>query len=401
MPEDATTQKPPHIGCPSCGSGAVDIFHRLDQIPVQSVLNIGTFDEAVAFPRGDIHLSFCSDCGFISNKAFEEGLMRYTTGYEATQSYSPTFTEFAKRQAQSLINKFDLYNKNLLEIGCGNGEFLQLLCELGNNRGTGFDPAYVEGRVTISDNTKVTFIKDYYSDAYAEHQADFLYCKMTLEHIHQTGAFIASVGRATRKHPETIVFFQVPDVTRILRDCAFEDIYYEHCSYFSPGSLSRLFKKSGFDVMELYTDYAEQYLIIVAQPTGNGLPNEMVDDNDLDTIKTYVAKFPDKFDRMMTHWHDKLQTIVQKKQRAVIWGSGSKGVAFLTTTGVKEAIQHAIDINPHRQGTYMAGTGHEIKGPGFLKDFKPDIVIVMNAVYKDEIQRDLARMNLKPTIWTL
>jgi len=123
--------------------------------------------------------------------------------------------------------------------------------------------------------------------------------------------------------------------------------------------------------------------------------------NDLDTIRAYVDQFPAKFDRMMTRWRDRLQTIVQKKQRAVIWGSGSKGVAFLTTTGIAESIRHAIDINPHRQGTFMAGTGHEIKGPTFLKSFQPDIVIVMNAVYKGEIQRDLAQMDLNPTIWTL
>ena len=401
MPQTKEAKKQPNTNCPSCGSESTAPFHQLDQIPVQSVLNIESYDEAVAFPRGDIHLSFCSDCGFISNKTFEPDLMRYTTGYEATQSYSPTFTEFAKRQAQSLIHKFALYEKDLLEIGCGNGEFLQLLCELGNNRGIGFDPAYVAGRVAFNDNTKVTFIKDYYSDAYAEYQADFLYCKMTLEHIHQTGDFIASVGRATRQHPDTTVLFQVPDVTRILRDCAFEDIYYEHCSYFSPGSLSRLFKQSGFDILELYTDYAEQYLIVVARPVRQQPPAQMVANNDLDTIKAYIDQFPQKFEHMMTRWQDRLQAIVQRKQRAVIWGSGSKGVAFLTTTGIGEAIRHAIDINPHRQGTFMAGTGHEIKGPAFLKSFQPDIVVVMNAVYKDEIQRDLAQMDLHPTIWTL
>ena len=29
------------------------------------------------------------------------------------------------------------------------------------------------------------------------------------------------------------MFFQVPDMSRVLRDLAFWDIYYEHCSYFT------------------------------------------------------------------------------------------------------------------------------------------------------------------------
>ena len=58
---------------------------------------------------------------------------------------------------------------------------------------------------------------------------------MTLEHIPATGDFVRmvrrAIGDAVRNRP---VFFQIPEATRILRDCAFEDIYYEHCSYFSP-----------------------------------------------------------------------------------------------------------------------------------------------------------------------
>jgi hypothetical protein len=49
----------------------------------------------------------------------------------------------------------------------------------------------------------------------------------------------------------------------------------------------------------------------------------------------------------------------------------------------------------------MAGTGHEIVSPEFLKNFKPDVVIVMNAIYKNEIQRNLEKMGLFGEILTL
>ena len=51
----------------------------------------------------------------------------------------------------------------------------------------------------------------------------------------------------------TLVFFEVPDTMRILREGAFWDIYYEHCSYFTPGSLARRFRRTGFDINELKT----------------------------------------------------------------------------------------------------------------------------------------------------
>jgi len=32
-----------------------------------------------------------------------------------------------------------------------------------------------------------------------------------------------------------------------------------------------------------------------------------------------------------------------------------------------------VDINPFREGKYMAGTGQEIVSPAFLKRYKPDL----------------------------
>jgi hypothetical protein len=85
----------------------------------------------------------------------------------------------------------------------------------------------------------------------------------------------------------------------------------------------------------------------------------------------------------------------------VLWGSGSKGVAFLTTLGVGESIDYAVDINPHRQGSYMPTTGQRIVAPAFLAEYRPDVVIIMNPVYRDEIARDLERMALRPEVLAL
>jgi hypothetical protein len=73
-------------------------------------------------------------------------------------------------------------------------------------------------------------------------------------------------------------------------------------------------------------------------------------------------------------------------------------VAFLTTLGINEEIGYVVDINPFKHGTYMAGTGHEIVPPDFLQGYRPDVVIVMNPVYRDEIRQSCADMGLAPVI---
>jgi len=387
--------------CPNCYSSGMSIFHEQKSVPVHSVLNMPTRETALNYPKGDILLGFCQNCGFISNVVFDPGALEYSSNCEESQGCSPTFDSFSRRLANDLIKRHDLHQKDILEIGCGKGEFLTLICELGENRGVGFDPAYVSGRHTSKAKDRITFIKDFYSEKYTYYKADFICCRMTLEHIQDTADFVSMVRRSIGDRTKTIVFFQVPDVTRILRDCAFEDIYYEHCSYFSPESLACLFRKCEFDVLNLQTEYDDQYLIIEVKPE-NGKKHALFSlENDLEKLKEYVLRFTNTYNQKINTWENKLQDFRAKRQRVVIWGSGSKAVSFLSGLNVYDQIEYVVDINPFRQGSYMAGTGQEIVAPDFLKEYTPDIVIVMNSIYCEEIKHDLNQMGLNPELLTL
>jgi SAM-dependent methyltransferase len=379
----------------------MQVFYEVEQVPVHSVLLLDTREEAINYPKGTIALGFCANCGFISNIAFDPTLHEYSSRYEETQGFSPTFNAFHRALADRLITRYDLHDKDIIEIGCGKGEFLTLLCEMGNNRGVGFDPAYISERNTSSAKDRMTFIKDFYSEKYTSYQGDFVCCKMTLEHIPDTAEFVSMVRRSIGDRSDTTVFFQIPDTVRILEDLGFWDIYYEHCSYFSPGSLARLFQQCGFDVTDIWTDYGDQYLMIEARPGHGSIAPGLLPDNDLEELTRQVNSFTQRYDQLQARWKAYMQDIKQRGQRAVLWGSGSKGVAFLTTLGIWDEIEYTVDINPHKHNMYMAGTGQRIVAPDFLRDYQPDVVIIMNPVYRQEIQRDLQQMGLAPELVTV
>jgi SAM-dependent methyltransferase len=389
-----------HI-CPSCGAGAMDTFYELRNVPVHSVLLLTTKEEALNCPTGDIVLGFCQACGLISNLAFDPGLHDYSTDYESTQACSPTFNEFARRLALYLIARHDLHDKDIVEIGCGQGEFLNMICEMGGNRGIGFDPAYVprESENTASDN--VAFVQDFYSDRYTDNHGDLICCRMTLEHIQQTAEFVRTVRRSVGERSDSVVFFQVPDVTRILREVAFWDIYYEHCSYFSAGSLARLFQICGFEVMSLWADYGGQYLMIEARPSAAESRVALSRGEDLRDMARDIASFAANHPERVGLWRDRLERMSQAGQRVVVWGAGSKAVAFLTTLGIRDEIEYAVDINPRKHGTHLACTGQEVVEPGFLQTYDPDVVMVMNPIYGREVRRDLDRMGVAARVITV
>ena len=381
--------------CPNCNSKGLSLFYSVMDIPVHSCLLMSSRSQGKNYPTSNLQLGFCPNCTFISNVQFESDLHNYNPTYEETQGFSACFNAFAKSLAQRVIDKYDIHNKTILEIGCGKGEFLALMCELGNNKGIGIDPAYVPERNPDKTKSRVEFIQDFYSPKYSHLEADVICCRHTLEHIAPTLEFMQQIRQTIADRPDTLIFFELPDVMRVLKEGAFWDIYYEHCSYFNPGSLTRLFRISGFNLDEIYNDYDDQYLIITAYPSRKSDSQGSNLDNNMDTYKKAVSQFKQKCSQKIDYWLKTINELNRQGKRIVIWGSGSKAVAFLTTLKLSEPIEYIVDINPYRHGKYIPGTGHEIVAPKFLKEYKPHKIIVMNPVYCDEIQQELDDMNVK------
>jgi SAM-dependent methyltransferase len=384
--------------CPNCGTPGMEFFYKVDNVPVHSVLLMPTKEEAINYTRGDIHLYLCKDCGFISNMAFESAKQEYSSRYEETQGFSPTFNKFHKALAERLIDKHNLHGKEIIEIGCGKGDFITMLCEIGDNTGYGFDPAYIEERNKSESKNKIKFITDLYSEKYTEYNGDFVCCKMTLEHIHNTLEFVSTVRKSIGNRFDTMVFFQIPNGRWVFEGLGFWDIYYEHCSYFSKGSLNTLFSKCGFDVLEVTSEYDDQYLAIEAKPSKNIEGKRLKTLDDRDEIISIVDDFKKNIVTRLQNWELQLNKWSEENKKVVLWGGGSKGVAFLTTLNITDQIKYAVDINPYKHGTFLAGTGQEIVSPEFLKDYDPDAVIIMNPIYTEEISADLKKLGVMAEI---
>jgi len=376
------------IACPACGGQRTDIFYAQDGVPVHSCLLMKDPEAARAFPTGSIRLAFCATCGFIFNCAFDAGLQSYSTSYEETQSFSPRFRAFARELAGRWVDRHDLHGKHVLEIGCGKAEFLVLLCELGGNRGTGIDPGVRPERVDGPAAERIELIQDFYRERYGYLAGDAVVCRHTLEHILPVADFLGAIRASIANRLGTAVLFELPDVLRVLREVAFWDVYYEHCSYFSAGSLARLFRRTGFEVDELVMEYDGQYLVLDAHAAAEGaapvrppLPLE----ESLGELEAAVEHFSSSAQRRIEGWRHQLDQARGEGGRAVIWGSGSKGVSYLTTLGLREEIDCVVDINPYRQGMYMPGTGHAIVAPEALRGCPPDVIVAMNPTYRNEI----------------
>lgn len=384
--------------CPSCGDRGMQALYSIDGIPVHSTIQLTDRQEALNFPKGNLTLSYCPKCAFLANMRYDASVQAYCTNCEESQHFSPTFNAFAHELAKRWIDQYGIRNKTIIEIGCGKGEFLTLMCELGNNSGVGIDPSYQAWRNTSPAVSRMRFINDLYGEKYTDIHADVILCRHTLEHIGQTQQFMQMIRRAISNRKEMLVLFELPDVTRVLKENAFWDVYYEHCSYFSPGSLARLFRAANFELRELGRDYGDQYLLISAKPTDAPTKPSLPLENDLPEMNGLVEKFKQGVAASIQDWRSKILSAKQRGERVVIWSALSKAVAFLTTLQIGDAIEYATDINPQRHGKFLPVTGQQIMPPKFLAEYNPDWVILMNPIYTAEVQRDLDQMGLKAKI---
>jgi FlaA1/EpsC-like NDP-sugar epimerase len=108
-----------------------------------------------------------------------------------------------------------------------------------------------------------------------------------------------------------------------------------------------------------------------------------------------IEDFHSRSAPVISYWGDMIRKAASEHERVVLWGSGSKAVAFLNTLGIDHEVEYVVDINPYRHGKYIPGTGQRIVLPEFLEEYRPDKVIVMNPVYCKEIAEKLKELNVK------
>jgi SAM-dependent methyltransferase len=372
------------------------VFFEEKQIPTNSCLLLQSREEAVGFTRGDLTLGFCPRCGFVWNTAFEVAKSEYSQRYEETQVFSGQFSEFGQDLARRWVDDHGLAGRTVLEIGCGKGEFLVWMVEAGAGKGIGIDPGIHPERITTPHGDRLEWIKDFYDVRYAsELQADAIVCRHTLEHIAPVHEFMSVIRRSLGDRTDVPVLFELPDVARVLEETAFWDIYYEHCSYFSAGSLARLFRSTGFEVTGLHLEYSDQYILIETRPSSVPAAGDpLALEDDMERLWAGVSNYATSYAATREHWHSRFRAVREQGGRSVIWGAGSKGVSFLTNLGIGDLVDAAVDINPHKTGMHMAGTGHRIVSPEQLVDAPPDLVVVMNPIYVAEIGEKLNELGI-------
>ena len=351
---------------------------------------------AMSAPLARIHLAYCHKCGLVYNLTFDSALMQYSDAYENSLHFSPRFRQWADETAGRLVKQYQLYEKDIIEIGCGQGDFLEILQRLGNNRVLGFDPSYKpEQTAPDVDKPAITVIPKAYSEVSGEYPADFICCRHVLEHIDRPLEFLKRIRSSIDHRKDCIVYFEVPNALYSLEHLGLWDIIYEHCSYFTSESLANLFLRAGFEPMEIAERYDGQFLTIEAQPGHDDVKPVSDCKWAVANIQHLIDNFQNVYREKVNSWRRTLSDLKSQNSRIVIWGAGSKGVTFVNNLNISnKEIEYIVDVNPRKCGKFVPGTAQCIVNPDFLREYRPDTIIIMNPIYQSEIQATINEFDI-------
>lgn len=381
--------------CPVCRNSEMMVFFQAESLPVFCNVLWDSRTKAMAAPLARIHLAYCHGCGLIYNVAFDPTLMQYSAAYENSLHFSQHFRQWALDTAGRLVRQYQLYDKDIIEIGCGQGDFLAILQHLGNNRVLGFDPSYNSNKKTAGfEKPAITVIPRIYSETFSSYPADFICCRHVLEHIDRPLEFLKTI-RSTIAQQDCVLYFEVPNALYSLEHMGLWDIIYEHCSYFTSESLANLFLSAGFEPIVLAERYNGQFLTIEARPGHDNVDTILDREPVVSNIRHLIDKFQNVYTEKVNSWQSTLSDLGRQKKRIVIWGGGSKGVTFVNTLNISyKQIEYIVDVNPGKCGKFVPGTAQCIVGPDFLKEYRPQATIIMNPIYRSEIQAAIQDLGL-------
>jgi SAM-dependent methyltransferase len=371
----------PSHRCAACGTSELVGFADLGDIPVRCGVHWASRDEALAAPLGRMSLAYCPECGYARNVAFDPNVLVYDTTMDTNLHHSPAFQSFSAELVKRLAERYSLRQAKVLDIGCGQGEFLRELCQVAGARGFGYDAMYAgpegpdpsgavfhSGPAPLGDDTP---------------EFDFVTSRHWFEHLDDPYGFLVRLRELAGDRP-VHGYLEVPDAGYDLATAGWEVIY-PHVSYFDGYALRRIVERAGwrltatgrlFDGMFRYVEIA----VNSGRPALPG-PGPVDRYRQLASIAGFARRHADERRR----WRETIDRLSADGRRPVLWGAGSRGVQFLHLADPAGRLAAVVDVNPRKWDRYLPPTGHRVTPPDTLAGLGTSAVIITNPAYRAEI----------------
>ncbi|MEV4760479.1 NAD-dependent epimerase/dehydratase family protein [Micromonospora sp. NPDC049559] len=384
--------------CSACGEGELEVFAELGEMPVRCGVHWATREEALASPLGRVTLACCRGCGYVRNVAYDPVALVYDTTMDTNLHHSPAFRSFSTELVKHLAERYRLRGATVLDVGCGQGEFLRELCHVAGCHGVGYDPMYAGP--TGPDPSGAVFHRRHAPLDRTTPRFDLVTSRHWFEHLDDPYGFLVRLAELAGDRPVN-AYLEVPDAGYDLATAGWEVIY-PHVSYFGGHPLRRIAERAGWRVEATGPLFAGmfRYVEISRNAPERAAAPPLPGTAERDRLLAAIDGFAERHAAELRRWRETIDRLVSAGAAPVLWGAGSRGVQFLHLADPGRRLVAVVDVNPRKWGRYLPVTGHRVGPPDELVTLGTRAVIITNPAYRDEIDAALRRLGVEAELLT-
>jgi len=308
--------------------------HSVIDVPSNCSRYFGTREEAIIQPRAKLQLVLDQNYRYIYNQLYNPELIKHDEYYCTSNTFHLEESILAVKDIPDIF----FPNTQIIEIGCGQGEFVEKLEKLGLLT-VGYDP--------VCKNIKENLFPNYFEPQLLlekNSMQKLFVMRCVLPHIQHPFDFLNEIFSYS-SNAKILIEFQ--RLEWILQNSTWHQFSHDHVNYFSMDSFDL-----EFEVIRKGVFADEEWgWVLIAQKKNNSLSKSIID---------YSEKILEVISIRKMH----LNALADISETLVIYGTAGKGIIFgdaINQTGAPKL--YGIDENYRYWGKFMEGSGIEIKNP--------------------------------------
>ena len=324
-------------------SSDVEFIGPKIQVPANASRLFTKYSEAVRQPVADIQLAASSENRFIFNSLFSSERITYDLNYCTIEPFHFSQSKQYFDKILHYARKFDSF----IEIGCGQGEFVEFLRAKGL-KAYGFDPVLRNPSDYLFAQLW-SFKSELQLTSKVQESRTMYVMRCVLPHIPDPFKFLDDIFQ---NQPNSAVLLEFQRREWIEKEKVWTQISHDHVNIFSAA------------------DFLPKYKVIAQDNFSNDeWVYILLAKNHEDADKaSFAVPSQSAFEKIFSVRESEISVLANERRPIAIYGAAGKGIVLaysLSHAGVTDLV--AIDSDPNRHNLFMENSGVQILGMQVLK----------------------------------
>ena len=341
----------------------------------------------------DMEVGFSDDLSLFQLNDHPKPEVMFNQNYPFFSGSSEYMKLHFKEYANFIKKNFIQSNSKIIEIGSNDGTMLKNFIELKNNA-IGFEPSE-NVNIKAKENGVKTYnhffnYKNVHDLKEFVKKTDIIYASNVICHIPNLNDLIEAIDILLNKNGTFV--FEEPYLGSMLDKVSYDQIYDEHIYMFSASSISKIFKKFGFELVNISQQITHggsmRYIIKrekneISHSVKKAIQYEK--EKKIDKIDSCI-EFKKNCEKSRENILDKINTLKDKGKSICGYAATSKSTTILNYCQINsDYIDFICDTTKEKIGKYSPGMHIPIKDMDYFRKNLTDCIYLFAWNHKDEI----------------